>query len=629
MIDDFKALYEKDGSMTILSHIKGLRHYDGDESSFWSRYLALVALLCRSPVAHLLFTDNESGWKLSSIAYEDSGAKVDLAEILQNFVSLLERAGSNGFAYERSPVDIPGRKNPFLLVVSLDSCGDVFRRGICLVTEKISSQQFSEILVRAGLVADVPKDYYNFTSNTAPHQSVIPSVIDNILNDLIGVAHGVMSQPSFLMACSTLANEVAQKFACARVCIGWKKGGYIRLVTVSHLEDFQRDSQATEAVESLFEEVVDQETIVSIPALQPHFVVDRAHREFFARNVLSQIVSLPVYHSEQIKGVVSCELKEEGMNIQQIESLSLLLEIISPWLSELHYRDKWIGARALHRSGQLFGRLFNSDHITLKIASAVIVLMFFLSLLIKMDYRIEGVATLQTDMVRFVSAPFDGVVSEVSVKEGEHVKSGDKLVALDPKELQLKYSQESADIVRYTREADKSRAQNALADMKIAQSRVEELSSELARTKYHLGRAVMTAQSDGIVVEGDTKKLLGAPVSKGDVLMKVARIENMYASLKIRERDIDEIRQSLTGELVLVSHPEKIFQIRVEKLIPLAEIDQQEGNVFVVKALFNEKAPDWWRPGMSGLAKIDVGKRTIAWILTHRVVDFIRMYIWW
>ena len=82
MIDDFKALYEKDGSMTILSHIKGLRHYDGDESSFWSRYLALVALLCRSPVAHLLFTDNESGWKLSSIAYEDSGAKVDLAEIV-------------------------------------------------------------------------------------------------------------------------------------------------------------------------------------------------------------------------------------------------------------------------------------------------------------------------------------------------------------------------------------------------------------------------------------------------------------------------------------------------------------------------------------------------------------------
>lgn len=38
---------------------------------------------------------------------------------------------------------------------------------------------------------------------------------------------------------------------------------------------------------------------------------------------------------------------------------------------------------------------------------------------------------------------------------------------------------------------------------------------------------------------------------------------------------------------------------------------------------------DWIRPGMSGVVKIDAGKRSILWILTHKVVDFLRLYFWW
>jgi len=38
--------------------------------------------------------------------------------------------------------------------------------------------------------------------------------------------------------------------------------------------------------------------------------------------------------------------------------------------------------------------------------------------------------------------------------------------------------------------------------------------------------------------------------------------------------------------------------------------------------------PDWWRPGMAGVAKIHVGHRSFLWILTHRTVDFLRMFFW-
>jgi hypothetical protein len=32
---------------------------------------------------------------------------------------------------------------------------------------------------------------------------------------------------------------------------------------------------------------------------------------------------------------------------------------------------------------------------------------------------------------------------------------------------------------------------------------------------------------------------------------------------------------------------------------------------------------------MSGLVKLEAGKRTLFWILTHRTVDFLRLLLWW
>ena len=33
--------------------------------------------------------------------------------------------------------------------------------------------------------------------------------------------------------------------------------------------------------------------------------------------------------------------------------------------------------------------------------------------------------------------------------------------------------------------------------------------------------------------------------------------------------------------------------------------------------------------GMSGVAKLEVEKRNLLWVVTHRTMDFLRMYFWW
>ena len=49
----------------------------------------------------------------------------------------------------------------------------------------------------------------------------------------------------------------------------------------------------------------------------------------------------------------------------------------------------------------------------------------------------------------------------------------------------------------------------------------------------------------------------------------------------------------------------------------------------MITAELLEPPQPWWRPGMTGLARIDVGQRSIAWILTHRMLDNLRLLLWW
>jgi hypothetical protein len=81
------------------------------------------------------------------------------------------------------------------------------------------------------------------------------------------------------------------------------------------------------------------------------------------------------------------------------------------------------------------------------------------------------------------------------------------------------------------------------------------------------------------------------------------------------------------GEIALVTRPKTKYPVLVQTLQPAA-VTKKEGNVFLVRLKPERGAESWWRPGMTGLCKLAVEKRTLFWILTHRTVDFLRMKLW-
>ena len=51
--------------------------------------------------------------------------------------------------------------------------------------------------------------------------------------------------------------------------------------------------------------------------------------------------------------------------------------------------------------------------------------------------------------------------------------------------------------------------------------------------------------------------------------------------------------------------------------------------MFVIRCQLKGSVPEWWRPGMSGLCKIESERRSYLWMLTHRTVEYLRMKLWW
>jgi multidrug efflux pump subunit AcrA (membrane-fusion protein) len=108
--------------------------------------------------------------------------------------------------------------------------------------------------------------------------------------------------------------------------------------------------------------------------------------------------------------------------------------------------------------------------------------------------------------------------------------------------------------------------------------------------------------------------------------MTLAPNERFRVIVEIDERDISQVQTGLTGSLAIAATPGETHAFRVIRILPMA-VAGDGRNYFEVEAEF-ESASDMLRPGMRGVAKIAAGERSLLWIATHRVFEWLRLSIW-
>jgi multidrug resistance efflux pump len=183
-----------------------------------------------------------------------------------------------------------------------------------------------------------------------------------------------------------------------------------------------------------------------------------------------------------------------------------------------------------------------------------------------------------------------------------------------------------ADKARFQKEAAASMSDGEIALRQIAEANADKVQAQIELLEYEISRANILSPIKGVVVKGDLKRKIGAPVKMGDVLFEVCPLESLRAQLLVSEDQILDIKVGQKGRLATASEPGRRIEFVVERINPIAEVANQR-NVFKVRVKLLETYK-WMRPGMEGVAKVSIGKRRYAWIWSRKIVNWIRMKLW-
>ncbi len=597
--------------------IQEFHAFAGHPAQFWPSFLAFAARQADAQLCVLL-NKTSSCWK-ELCQWSTDQRRRTLSEPL---LTLLTELAEKCLKDSRGSAHINVSSRTIALALRFDETAEGQAWVSVFFIKTTPKANVAEILGRLQLIADTPAIYQRERAAQQAQKDLA------CFTDVLAMLLLLNAEDKFLAAAMTLVNETAARYQCARASLGWCHNGYVRLQSISHMERFERKMDIVTGLEAAMEEALDQDEEILWPCDDENGAVARDHEAYAKKQQAEHLISLPLRMNDQPLGVLTCEREDSAFVEDDVRSLRILGDQVSCRLAELKQDDRWFGAKLKDQICKQVSGLLGVEHTLAKLVGLLTCALLLFSIMVKLPYRVEAPFILRSEDVRQVSAPFDGYIDTVQVKIGQQIGQGDHLLLLDTTDLLLEESAALANQIRFLREGEKARALNTLIEMKIAQARADQAQAQLELIRHRLSQAQVRSPIPGIIVEGDLEELQGAPVSKGDILFKVARHENLFVELKINEDDVHEISEGQIGKIAFVSRPQLKYPFKIIQIDPVA-LPADAGNIFIARGKNLDASMDWWRPGMSGIAKLDVGKRRIIWIITHRTIDFFQMLMWW
>ncbi|WP_027389209.1 efflux RND transporter periplasmic adaptor subunit [Chrysiogenes arsenatis] len=612
-----------------LYHVRVTQSQAGQAS--WIDYLVLVKNVCRVPSAELILVQEH---QLLLVATSDLEQKSPSKPLLdtQEFFLFLQRAEASGFAHRPPHPHIDG------------SIGFVALRALCptpyfliLAIDCDAATRLNDILVRAQLMLDFVQD--ESVLNTSALLGTESKAVDarktaheNMLASLLDLLSEIYQSENFQAAVYALANGIVNyQSAFDQVVLGWKEGAYTRVKGISHYERFEQKTDTVRLFEAALEESVDQVAAIhySSHRASDGKVITLAHQQLQTHLAARSIMTFPLVnsHGHTVFALTLVNYRDDLPELP-CEAVHFLARTVMPRLEQLYLQDAEWRDRLRTVALRTIGRLAGAENLLVKSLVLAGSLLLFGSLTFSTMHTVEGTGQFVTDNTRLITAPFEGVIIDAYVTSGDEVVEGDPLLTLDVQDLLMQLAELQAELQRNVTEADRARAEFTSVDLAIALARIEQVKARMERVNYQLSQAHMHAPFTGVVVEGERRELISAPVSKGQPLLRIAQTEDVYVVVEVAHDDIHHVREGSIGEFALVSQPGRKIPLRISRVIPMAEVKSQEGARFTVIAQLEEDGETWWRPGMTGVAKIHVQPRSYFWIYTHKTLNRIRLALW-
>jgi multidrug resistance efflux pump len=416
-----------------------------------------------------------------------------------------------------------------------------------------------------------------------------------------------------------LSVELAQLLRCTQVAVALRQPAGLVLAGSSLSAELDPRQDSAAALLAAMHEADDQGQSIIWPASSsgPGGPVAQAQRQLAANGAAA---SVPLVADARIVGVVTLVRDARPFDDAEIRFVEDAGLLCAPVL-ELQRRlaQPWHGRIREWAAGQRGSRTKRPLLLAgVALAAAL--------LAVPVPWRVSAPAKLEGSVQRAVVAATDGFLQQSNVRPGDRVRAGQVLAELASQDLELERRRRESEVQHHEANYRAALARYDRSLMVASQAKAAEAGAMLALADSQLQRARVVAPFDGIVIKGDLTQTLGAPVQRGEVLMVLAPHEGYRLILEVDETDIRTLAPGQRGELVLSAQPGTVLPFIVRRIVPVATVAEGR-NYFEVEAQLQAQA-NALRPGLSGVAKVEAGTRSVAGLLTYRAWNWLRV-AWW
>jgi multidrug efflux pump subunit AcrA (membrane-fusion protein) len=444
--------------------------------------------------------------------------------------------------------------------------------------------------------------------------------------DLLAAA---LEEPGFAAACRLAATELASRFDCDRVAIGFARRRRAAVVGISHTAQFGRSMSLVRQLAEAMDEAMDQHG----PVLHPppdgadSALVTRAHAMLAASHGAGFVLTVPMFVRDRFVGAATFE-RAPGRPFDQtaIDLIESVVAILGPALLDKRAMDRPLPVLAATAIADQARHTFGPGYWGRKLTLAAVVTVLAFGAFARGPYRVAAEARVEGAVQRAMVAPFDGFIAEAAVRAGDTVRAGQTLATLDDRDLVLERLRWVTERQQHLAEYDQALSQGKRADAARYRALGDEASAQMRLIDEQLARTHVVAPFDGLVVSGDLSQSIGAPARRGDVLFEVAPLNDWRVVLRVPESQVADIVPGQRGALLVGALPDVALALTVRRIVPVAEA--HEGRMlFQVDAALDETTPRL-RPGMEGLAHVDAGRARLVWIWFRSLLHWARVESW-
>ncbi len=438
-----------------------------------------------------------------------------------------------------------------------------------------------------------------------------------------------LEQGEYRDAAAALVTELASRLGCDRVVLASVERGALHIEAVSNAAQFDRHANLLGATIAAMTESLDQREPLVYPLDESRrLAVTLSHAQLAQASGAGGVATFPLVHAGRQVGALTLERAPGfAFDAQTLELVEGLAAMLAPLVELRRSRDRSLAAHAAETGRELVRRVGGPGNAGTKLFVLFAAALVFFLVAATGTYRVSADARIEGEVQRAVTAPFQGYVREAIVRAGDTVKRGQVLARLDDRDLRVERTRLLAQRDQLGQQYRDAMSRQERAQVRIASAQIAQAEAQLALVEEQLGRTEVTAPFDGVVVSGDLSQALGASIERGQVMWDVAPLDAYRVVLQIDERDIADLKVGQKGDLVLSSMPGQRHPLSVTKITPVST--PKEGrNVFRVEAQLAERGDARLRPGMEGVAKVEIDERRLAAIWTRRLTDWLSLKTW-